>query len=242
MPVPQDHQQQKALPARLDANYDRQQGSLVVMKRRGGTVLATLLAGLLLSLCGWAQAGQVVEYLSVPGPVKINGLEYRLAWSSHPNPRFYKQEYVPQGQSVERFDDMFMIDVLTDNASPVEMATEMAGKLAALKQDNPVVNFDLLISDDGKEALLDFLMSATGSDGIQILEWNAYRYRPHGETGAVVYAVSRRAYGEDMIPFLRDELKAYRQRVIDELGRTELPEIRVSLQTPPAQDHAVPVE
>ena len=44
----------------------------------------------------------VTEYLSVPGPIVLNQNSFNLAWSSHPSANYYKQEYIPVKDNVEK--------------------------------------------------------------------------------------------------------------------------------------------
>ncbi len=201
------------------------------MLKRMFRTLRTLVG---LGMLGWGLAGpvaaqQAVDYLSMPGPMQVNGIEYHFAWSSHPGPIYYKHEYVPAGQRVERYDDMLMIDVITERAGPVEMARSMITQLEKLKQTNPVTQYEAVLGERPQEIILDFLMSDVDEGGGVLLEWNAYRYVPYGDNGTMLLAISHREYGESVMPFLRDELKAYRKRMTAGLVATPLP--RPSLPT-----------
>ena len=84
------------------------------MKRRDFIPLLSgaclLLANALPGNIGIARSESVVERLSVPQAFEFNGESYRLAWSSHPRPHYYKQEYLPSGQRRERFQRMILIE------------------------------------------------------------------------------------------------------------------------------------
>jgi hypothetical protein len=68
-------------------------------------------AGLLFIHVAFGNAGDgTVDHLSLPGPIEFNGESYRLSWSSHPTPSYYKQEYLPPGQTSERFQRMVLIE------------------------------------------------------------------------------------------------------------------------------------
>jgi hypothetical protein len=48
-------------------------------------------AGLLFIHVVFGNAGDgAVDHLSLPGPIEFNGESYRLSWSSHPTPSYYK--------------------------------------------------------------------------------------------------------------------------------------------------------
>jgi hypothetical protein len=74
----------------------------------GGVCL--LLANAMPGNIGLARSEAVVERLSVPQSFEFNGESYRLSWSSRPSPHYYKQEYLPSGQTSERFERMILIE------------------------------------------------------------------------------------------------------------------------------------
>lgn len=167
------------------------------------------------------------ERIGIAGPVEFGKESYRLAWTSHPSPLFYKQEYLMAGQSLERYDSMLMIDLTASGTTVGESAQAMIRSLEARKETDPVVNYDVIVSEAGDQIILDFVLSATGTDGQMILEWNAYRYSTQG-AGVRMVGISRRVYGDDVAPFLKNELRTVRTRDIDLLSKLTLPAIRIA--------------
>jgi hypothetical protein len=163
-------------------------------------------------------SSEVVDRLKVPGPIVFNTENYILAWSSHLEGAWYKQEYVPAGESVERFSSMLMVDLRPDGADATQMAQGIAAQIDARSGGDPIAHFDMIVNPEAKEAIIDFLISAKGEDGEQIVEWSAHRYttRPDG-TGTVLVGIARRGYGEATINFLKS-LKTTRQRDIEVLS------------------------
>ena len=163
------------------------------------------------------------DAIGAPGPIVFEDVRFELAWTSHPTETYYKQEYVPDGQVVESYAEMFMIDLLTEGATPQSAAAEMIAGLERRKGSDPVVNYDVMTNEATGEMILDFLLSDTSS-GAVIVEWNAYRYVPYGE-GLALFAISRRAYGEDdAMAFLKD-LGQRRTQSIHALATMELPAV-----------------
>ncbi|HYM87460.1 MAG TPA: hypothetical protein VET30_12095, partial [Pseudoxanthomonas sp.] len=116
------------------------------------------------------------ERIGVPGPIKFGAQSFALAWTSHPVPTQYKQEYLPAGETVDRYSSMLMIDVTTSATTAKALAGKMIESLKARKATDPVVNYDVISNPASGELILDFVLSATGADGKDIIEWNAYRY------------------------------------------------------------------
>jgi hypothetical protein len=162
------------------------------------------------------------DTVGIPGPIAYEGTEFVLAWTSNPSPTYYKQEYLPEGEAVESYSQMFMVDVLTEGATPESAAADMIAGLDQRKAEDPVVNYAMVANEATGELILDFLLSDT-STGAVIVEWNAYRYVPFGD-GLMLFAISRRGYDDAASDFIR-ELADWRPVAIQALAEMELPEV-----------------
>ena len=176
-----------------------------------------------------ARSEAVVERLSVPQSFEFNGETYRLSWSSHPRPHYYKQEYLPSGQTSERFQRMILIEATVRDVSVKDMVAAQVNMLNKRKSTDPTVNFAVLTNSKTDETILDFILSAQDSKGEDIVEWNAYRYAAlkgkGGVSGVVLFGISRRGYGDDATNFLR-RLKSARPAEINALAAYPLPAVR----------------
>lgn len=162
------------------------------------------------------------DAVGIAGPISFEGTAFALAWTSHPSELYYKQEYLPAGQALESYEQMFMVDVLVEGATPESAAAEMIASLEQRKADDPVVNYDMMGNEATGELLLDFLLSDS-STGTLIVEWNAYRYVPYGD-GLLLFAISRRGYDDDASAFIGD-LATWRTKSIQALATMELPRV-----------------
>jgi hypothetical protein len=165
---------------------------------------------------------QPVDALGVPGPIEFMDTTYEFVWAGGNGQNFHQQEYLPAGQAVETYSDLFIIQLTTTDATPDAVAAAMVQSLNARKGTDPVVNHQLLRNDTTGEILLDFLISDTGANPI-VVEWNAYRYVAV-DAGVAVYAVSRRGYGDDAQGFLKG-LKEWRIDTVNALAQAELPAV-----------------
>ena len=178
----------------------------------------TMVAAMVLVLPVTAQE----EALGIPGPIMFEETAFELAWTSHPNEAYYKQEYLPSGEALESYSQMFMIDVLVAGATPESAAADMIAGLEQRKASDPVVNFDMIANEATGELILDFLLSDSSS-GTVIVEWNAYRYVPYGD-GLMLFAISRRGYDDEASGFIAD-LGNWRTSSIESLAVMELPKV-----------------
>jgi hypothetical protein len=176
-----------------------------------------------------ARSDGAVDRLSLPGPIEFGGESYRLSWSSHPTPHYYKQEYLPPAQTSERFHRMLLIEAIARGADVNGAVAAQVNKLKRRKLTDPTVNFAVVKNAKNGEIILDFIVSAKDSKGEDVVEWNAYRYATlrgkGGESGVFLFGISRRAYGNDTTAFLR-RLKAARPAEVNVLANYPLPAVR----------------
>ncbi|MCD7100118.1 hypothetical protein [Stenotrophomonas sp. MMGLT7] len=195
-----------------------------------GCIVSTLrrLAGtcLGLALCAAAYAQAPADLLAVPGPLQFGGERFHLAWSGHPWPGYYKQEYVPAGQPVERFHAMLLLDLALGDADPARQLQAKVRELEQRKAFDPHVTYEIRQQGNDGDGLLDFVLSAPAADGSVIVEWNAYRYvrRPDG---VLLLGISRRGYGDGEVRDLAAGLPRARLRDLAALARWPLPAVEV---------------
>ncbi|MBS9721952.1 hypothetical protein JYU29_14770 [Tianweitania sp. BSSL-BM11] len=174
-----------------------------------------------------AQDADTEDRLGVPGPIQFQNTAFALAWSSKPTNNTYKQEYVPAGQSVESFEDMFLVEAVTGSLTPAEAATAQIDFLKQRKATDPVVNYAILHNEKTGNIVLDFVLSDLQADPV-IVEWNAYRYAPlKNDGGVALYGMSRRAYGEADAKAMLRGLKAIRDADLEPLALFDVPVISV---------------
>lgn len=187
--------------------------------------IRTMIAAAILALATTQPAAsQATDRIGVPGPIEFAGTDYRLSWVSEPSGEYVKQEYVPAGQDPKTYTEMMLIEYLKGDVQPVQAAGQQVKMLQARKASDPLVNMNVIRNDKTGEVLLDFIMSGQDPGGRTIVEWNAYRYA-RTDAGLVLFAVSRRAYGDDARKFL-EGLKSARRETIDALAQASMPKIR----------------
>ncbi|MGV2979643.1 hypothetical protein ACERNI_05475 [Camelimonas sp. ID_303_24] len=183
--------------------------------------LALVAAILLPAPAGLAQ--QVRDYLGVPGPIEIAGDHYGLAWSAAPRPGYFKQEYLPAGETPGRHSRMVLLEVIAQGTDVAGAVRAQIASLNARKPHDPLVNMSVIRNARSGEVLLDFVLSSKRSDGQYIVEWNAYRYMPRQGGGVTLFGLSRRAEGDDATRAFLTSLKGLRPQLIDALARQAPP-------------------
>lgn len=164
------------------------------------------LAVIALGLLAFGPALAADDRLDVPGPIEISGMRYGLAHSDEPQPGYVKQEYIPQGQTLDRFETMVLVEFMEGATTPADVVRPQVQMLEERRAIDPLVNYEIFLAEEGDGIILDFLLSGETEDGMRIAEWNAYRYvageNPEGKAGGWLVGISRRSYGEAITPFL----------------------------------------
>lgn len=164
--------------------------------------LITLIASLL--CCVGLSAQTVTEYFNVGDPIKYCGTDYSLVWSARPQDNYYVQEYLPEGESLERYNQMFTVGVIFWNITPLEAVIAKIAELEERKKADPVINY--LVSENDGGYILEFIVSDTSDGKVNIVEVDVHYYKQmtiNGRTASVLSFYSCRAYGDDIMPFMR---------------------------------------
>ena len=171
--------------------------------------------------------GDPIDRIGVKGPITFDDVSYNLAWSDHPHEKYYVQEYLPAGETVERFNQMLTIHLFDQSVKPKNGVNQKVAELNERKKSDPVCNYAVMESPDGKDFLLDFLLSDSKDGRLRIVEFNAYKYKQIeiGDRKALlVFAYSKRAYDDEIEPFLKG-LKEERMKHLQQVIKAELPTV-----------------
>ncbi len=172
----------------------------------------------------------VVNYMGIPGPIVFQKKSYQLIWSSHPDASLYKQEYLVAGDNFPNYKSMITIDFVVRIASVDDAVRTKLRELDQLKKTLDV-NYEVIGNAATGEKIIDCLLGQTATDdGRSIYEHDVYRFKAvtakSGQKGILLYALSNRAYGKDIQPFLT-RLKAERKTLIAEVARVSAPDITI---------------
>ena len=193
--------------------------------------ITTLAVGLLFATTAFGQTTKTAkDYLGLAKPILFDNVSYNLAWTSHPTENYYKQEYLAQGDTLDKFKRLITIDVLVSNIKLKDVVAAKVTELNKIKKTNPVVQYQTF--EKGDEIMLDFLLSENTPDGklISTIERNVYRYKvvtdKNGQKAVFLLAVSDRAYGNDIDNFFPN-LKEHRYDLLNAVRAFNIPEITI---------------
>lgn len=174
------------------------------------------------------QTAQVENFLNAPETINFSGTDFNLAWSSHPSANYYKQEFIPKGDNVEKYKQMILVELALGEITAKDALSQKIKELEARKSVDKIVKYQVLENKSTNEILLDFMISEGQGEADKIVEWNAYRYGNYsdktGKKGVYLFALSKRGYGRDSLSFVSD-LIANRQKYVSDFVALTRPEI-----------------
>ncbi len=144
------------------------------------------------------------EFFNVGNPIDYCGKQYYLAWATNPVENYYLQEYLPKGESLEHFNQMFSVSVLFVEKSPSEAVKSKIEELEARKKTDPVVNY--MVAENDGEYILEFIVSDCDKGSLNTVEVNIHHYKQmtiDGRKASVLCFYSERAYGDDITSFIK---------------------------------------
>lgn len=164
------------------------------------------IVSLIISLlsCMSMSAQTVKEYFSVGNPIQYCETDFYLAWSAHPQDIYYVQEYLPQGESLEHYNQMLTVSVVFWNRTPHEAVQAKIAELEQRKKTDPVTNY-MVVENDGGEYILEFIVSDSNNGELSTVEVDVHHYRQmsiDGRDASVLVFYSCRAY-DDIEAFIK---------------------------------------
>ena len=154
--------------------------------------------------CLGVSAQTVTEYFDVGNPIKYCGTKYSLVWSARPQENYYVQEYLPKGESLEHYNQMFTVIVIFGDITALEAVQAKIAELEQRKKTDPVTNY--LVAENNGEYILEFIVGDSSDGKMNIVEVDVHYYKQmtiNGRNASVLSFYSGRAYGDDIMQFIQ---------------------------------------
>lgn len=178
-------------------------------------------------------SNEPVDRIGVKGPLIFNKTTFQLAWTSKPTDTYYIQEYLPKGETADHFNQMLSIFLLVGNTKLETAVQQKTKELDAKKMTDPTCNYMVNENPGKTEYMVDFLLGESKNYKPEIQEFNIYHYRQvdlgNKKKGILVYAFTKRAYGEDITPFLKN-LKTDRVDFLNQMIEAVKPSVSINVK------------
>jgi hypothetical protein len=171
-----------------------------------------------------------IERIGLKGPIEFNKTKFTLAWSEKPNANYYVQEYLPKNETVERFNELITVNVFVVDISVESAVQQKINELTKRKETDEVCNFSTMESPNGKEIILDCLLSAQTNNKLDLVEFIMYKYKQieleNNKKAILVYSYSKRSYEGKITKFF-ENLGTERNKLLKVMASKELPKIQI---------------
>lgn len=172
-------------------------------------------------------AKQTTDQIGVKGPLTFNNTIFSLSWSHKQSETYILQEYLPAGEKTETYNQMLTLHLFDTDISVADAVGQKVKELNERKKTDAVCQFAALKGPEGKEYVVDFLLSDSKAGKLDIVEFNIYRYfivNTGKGNALLVYAYTKRSYGEKINSFLK-ELASTRKSMINEMAQAKVPKL-----------------
>lgn len=174
---------------------------------------------------------QPVDRIGIKGPLTFNNTTFKLAWTSKQSENYYIQEYLPNGENADHFIQMMSVFLLVGDTKLKDAVQQKMKELDARKSTDPTCNYAVNQNADKTEYMVDFVLGENKNDKTDVEEFNIYHYKQvdlgNNKKGVLVYAYSKRAYGDDITPFLTN-LKADRANLLNKMIAAKMPAVTIA--------------
>ncbi|WP_313100376.1 hypothetical protein [Epilithonimonas sp.] len=171
---------------------------------------------------------EVIDRLNIPGPLKFNESEYFLAWSKQNSATWAQQQYILRDDDFKNYKELINISYF-DKEIDMEMAAKQkVDYVEKLKEKNKdkYAFVGVTESPDGKEMIVDYLITVSPKEGESYAEYNIDRFKnfdSNGKKSFLIFSYSKRIAGD--LKYSSKALSKERNRLMEAAITTAIPTV-----------------
>ena len=189
-----------------------------------GIIIFLLLIGLVKS-----QETEVVDLLSIPGPIEFNGNEFLLNWSKQNSKTLSNQQFLPRDETIENFTELINFSYFNKEID-IELAVrQKVESIQKIMKDDKYADVNVTESPDGTEYIVDYTVSNQSEKGEGFVEYNVYRFKnldKAGKKSFLILSYAKRIYNEDYRATSK-LLQKQRNALLNAMIEYKIPDIRL---------------
>jgi len=169
---------------------------------------------------------EVIDRLNIPGPLTFREGEYFLVWSKQNSPTWAQQQYILRDDDFKNYKELINIsyfDKEIDMETAIKQKVEYVEKRKERTQDN--YSFvGVTESPDGKENIVDYLITVVPKEGESYAEYNIDRFKSfdlNGKKSFVIFSYSKRIAGD--LKYASKALNKERSKLMEAVIATAVP-------------------
>lgn len=171
---------------------------------------------------------EVIDRLTVPGPLSFNENEYFLTWSKQNSATWAQQQYILRDDDFNNYKELINLsyfDKEIDLETAVKQKVEYVEKRKERTQDK--YSFvGVTESPDGKEIIVDYLVTVVPQEGESYAEYNIDRFKNfdvNGKKSFLIFSYSKRIVGD--LKYASKALSKERNRLMEAVIKTAIPTV-----------------
>ncbi|WP_312421024.1 hypothetical protein [Epilithonimonas sp.] len=171
---------------------------------------------------------EVIDRLNIPGPLTFRESEYFLTWSKQNSPTWAQQQYLMRDDDFKNYKELINIsyfDKEIDIETAVKQKVEYVERLKEKNQDKYAF-VGVTESPDGKEMIVDYLITVSPKEGESYAEYNIDRFKnfdSNGKKSFLIFSYSKRIAGD--LKYSSKALSKERNRLMEAVITTAIPTV-----------------
>ena len=171
---------------------------------------------------------EVTDRLTIPGPITFGGNEFFLVWSKQNSTTWAQQQYIQRDDDINNFKELINISYF-DKEIDMDDAAKAKVKYVESRKEKSQDKYSFVSvteSPDGKEMVVDYLITATPKDGESYAEYSMDRFKSYdngGKKSFVIFTYAKRLVGD--LKYSSKSLTKERSRLMEAIITTQIPNV-----------------
>ncbi|WP_333851882.1 hypothetical protein [Epilithonimonas sp.] len=171
---------------------------------------------------------EVIDRLNIPGPLTFRESEYFLTWSKQNSPTWAQQQYLMRDDDFKNYKELINISYF-DKEIDIETAVKQKVEYVEKRKERTQDKYSFVSvteSPDGKEIIVDYLVTVVPQEGESYAEYNIDRFKnfdSNGKKSFLIFSYSKRVAGD--LKYSSKALSKERNRLMEAIITTAIPTV-----------------
>lgn len=171
---------------------------------------------------------EVIDRLNIAGPLTFRESEYFLTWSKQNSPTWAQQQYILRDDDFKNYKELINFSYF-DKEIDMETAVKQKVEYVEKRKDRTQDKYSFVSvteSPDGKEIVVDYLVTVVPQEGESYAEYNIDRFKGFdagGKKSFLIFSYSKRLVGD--LKYASKSLTKERSRLMEGVITMAIPPI-----------------
>jgi tetratricopeptide (TPR) repeat protein len=174
------------------------------------------------------------DRIGIPGPLIFDKINYNFNQSIKTNEATYVQQYLPENETSDNFNQMLICKVLITDLTAQKVAEIKMKQLGKIRKTDSFCNSRIFKSPDNNEFIVDyFLGEYTNENKLRFIDYYVYRYKriklENNNDAVLAFVFMRHSNGNNQENFI-NEINKLKNDYVDKMSSVDLPTIKLQPQ------------